>query len=117
MVENKAENRIQIDNCTRCGRPFKDFRIYITLSTRVERITELSTWEEIQNLSNDVSEVLCSECFDQFAEIQNQMNIPHNPDNNVPPINTKESLEEEKSRKFAGNVEIDYDVIYTDEGK
>jgi hypothetical protein len=95
-------NNINIDNCTRCGTKFKDFRIYITLSTKVERITELSTWEEIQNLTNDVSEVLCSECFDKFVALQNQMNIPNN---NTDP----------EENKFVPEVEVDYDVKYADE--
>lgn len=62
--------------CTRCGQPFKDLRINVTLDIMVDRLTETGLWEEIPNLYQTSQDYLCKDCFDTFASILEKMNEP-----------------------------------------
>ena len=55
-----------INNCTRCGAEFTDFKIDISFNIKVIRSQEDGFWEYIPNLDNTSREVLCFNCFTKF---------------------------------------------------
>ena len=77
-----------IDNsvckCTRCGRSFTDLRIEISLGMYVSRLKESGVWEGIANLDQTSTEILCPACFDEFAQVLSQLNIPYIEKTKVP---------------------------------
>lgn len=70
-------NNLMPDKCTRCGKPFTNLRMRVTLSLYTERMKESGVWEEIPNLNQSSTEVLCEKCFDDFCDVMNQMNVKH----------------------------------------
>ena len=42
-----------------------------------ERLKETEVWEEIANLTQTSTEVLCPNCFDKFVDAMSSLNIPH----------------------------------------
>lgn len=66
-----------IRNCTRCGREFTDLRVEVGLGIYVSRLKESDVWEGIANLDQTSTEVLCPSCFDEFAQVLGQLNIPY----------------------------------------
>lgn len=69
-------NNYEIVKCTRCGREFKDFRIYVALNIITDRITELGIFERIPNLTQTTKEYLCQDCFNRLCDIFEMMNSP-----------------------------------------
>jgi len=66
-----------IRNCSRCGREFTDLRIEVGLGIYVSRLKDSRVWEGIANLNQASTEVLCPVCFDEFATVLGQLNIPY----------------------------------------
>lgn len=63
--------------CSRCGKTLTKFRITTILHMETQRIKENGVWENIPNLGNTSKEILCEECFEEFAEILEGMNKKH----------------------------------------
>lgn len=68
-----------MDHCSRCGKALEDMRIFTSLSLNVERKKTNDIWEEIPNLDQVSKEILCKDCFDEFAELLAQMNTAKDP--------------------------------------
>jgi len=66
-----------MENCTRCGKVFTEFKIDINFNIRVDSLKDDNTWEYIPNLDNESREILCNECFDKFSELMGQLGIKH----------------------------------------
>lgn len=66
-----------IENCTRCGEKLGKFRINTILHIDTQRLKENGVWENIPNLDNTSKEILCEKCFNEFAEILENMNIKY----------------------------------------
>lgn len=73
-----AEQQVY-EHCSRCGTPLTDLRIFVALSIGVDRLKETGVWESIPNLDQMTREVLCKECFDEFAAVLEQMNTSSDP--------------------------------------
>jgi hypothetical protein len=57
-----------INKCTFCGNDFNGYRVVLKLKIDAFRKKDSDVWEEIENLDVVSNEVLCKECFDDFAE-------------------------------------------------
>lgn len=70
----------EITNCTRCGKPFTDFRLQVIMELHTDRLKDTGAWEEVPNLCQTSIEYLCKDCFNTWVDIQTQMNIPYSED-------------------------------------
>lgn len=68
-----------MEHCSRCGKELTDMRIFTSLALSVERKKTNDIWEEIPNLDQVSKEVLCKDCFDEFADLLAQMNTSKDP--------------------------------------
>ena len=73
-----AEQQVY-EHCSRCGTALTDLRIFVELNIGVDRLKETGVWESIPNLDQSTREVLCKDCFDEFAALLEQMNTPSDP--------------------------------------
>ncbi|MCF7870398.1 MAG: hypothetical protein K9M01_04705 [Candidatus Omnitrophica bacterium] len=58
--------------CTFCGKEMDEFQVGVTLNIKTSRLRNDDTWEEVPNMSLSSKEVLCSDCFSEFAEVLNE---------------------------------------------
>lgn len=67
---------INVNQCTRCNKKFTDIVVAVKLDIEVFRFDESSVPEQIANLDQESREFMCKECFDDFAAVLEQMNLP-----------------------------------------
>lgn len=60
--------------CTRCGREISDIEVTITLGISAQRKKDSGIWENIANLDQTSTEILCPDCFNIFCEAMNTLN-------------------------------------------
>ena len=61
--------KTNVTHCTVCKKEFEDMRITVKLDIESDRKTENETWEVIGNMNLKSAEVMCKDCFDNFAEV------------------------------------------------
>ena len=64
-----------INNCTRCGNEFGDFRLATTMTIVTERRQGSTAWDNLPNMNTESKEILCEDCFRKFTGLMAQMNI------------------------------------------
>jgi len=69
-------NNYDVVKCTRCGKPFTNFRIVVEMAVSTDRVTEMNTFETIPNLTQISKEILCEDCFNYFVSTLEKMNEP-----------------------------------------
>ena len=57
-----------MNKCTRCDKDFKDFIVDVQMNISTNRIKDNGILEGLPNLSQSSREVLCTECFQLFAD-------------------------------------------------
>ena len=66
------KNAVESPECSQCGKDFLDKgnagKYLVTLSMEGYRPTTSLTFEKLENMDVEAKEVLCSECFDKFAD-------------------------------------------------
>ena len=67
----------EVNRCSRCGANLNDLRLTVKLDIFTERLKETEVWEEIANLTQTSTDVLCPNCFDKFVDAMSSLNIPH----------------------------------------
>jgi len=60
--------RHNITTCTRCKKPLKDLKYYISLKMEVLKEKESGAWEMIPPLDLTTNEVVCDTCFELFSK-------------------------------------------------
>lgn len=68
--------------CSRCGKEITEFKIEVSLGIHTERMKDRGAWEEVAPMKTHSREILCIDCFNTFAEVLSQMNIPYQPPTN-----------------------------------
>ena len=99
-----------INNCTRCGAEFTDFKIDISFNIKVIRSQEDGFWEYIPNLDNTSREVLCFNCFTKFSEAMSVLNKKHIPE---PPFVKK--VAQKSPSEMTPEELVENTIVYADE--
>jgi hypothetical protein len=60
--------RHNITICTRCKKPLKDLKYYISLKIDALKEKESGAWETIPSLDLTTNEVVCDTCFELFSK-------------------------------------------------
>ena len=60
--------------CTRCRREISDIEVTIALGISAQRKKDSGIWENIANLDQTSTEILCPDCFNIFCEAMNTLN-------------------------------------------
>jgi hypothetical protein len=80
---------MEINNCTRCGENFTDFRVDVSFQMKTDRLKDDTMWECVPNLDVVSREVLCLKCYYEFAALLEEMNRGRKyqkPENNNQPV-------------------------------
>ena len=62
-------NLDKIEECTFCGNSLKDFKIILSLKLMALRQKQSSVWEVVENNDVTSNEVLCKDCYSDFADV------------------------------------------------
>ena len=61
--------RNNVIHCTRCQKPLKNMKYFVSLALRAFKEKESGAWETLPPLDLTTNEVLCDDCFQAFTKL------------------------------------------------